>query len=116
MTASRRLSLRARLLVLLISVTAAFLLIMGLVTALVLSRRLGGQFNADLIATAARNPQALAGNSNGYLAATVSPRTSQVVLLTPGHKGTEFQQVLSRISRAQYRRRLSHQPFSLVLA
>ena len=60
MSGSGRLSLRSRLLVLLIAVTAAFLLIMGGVTTLVLTRRLTGQFNADLVATAARNPQTLA--------------------------------------------------------
>ena len=54
MSGSGRLSLRSRLLVLLIAVTAAFLLIMGAVTTLVLTRRLTGQFNADLVATAAR--------------------------------------------------------------
>ena len=72
MSGSGRLSLRSRLLVLLIAVTAAFLLIMGGVTTLVLTRRLTGQFNADLVATAARNPQTLAGNTNGYLAAAIS--------------------------------------------
>src|SRR5262245_20876587 len=72
-----RLSLRARLLVLLIAVTAAFLLIMGGVTTLVLTRRLTGQFNSDLVAAAARNPQTLAGNTNGYLAAVFSRRTGR---------------------------------------
>lgn len=116
MTGSGRLSLRARLLVLLISVTAAFLLVMGAVSAVVLSKRLGGQFNADLIATAERNPRALAGNSNGYLAAAVSRRTGQVLLLTPGRTGTEFEQALSQTTRAQYVRQLSHQPFTIILA
>ena len=72
MSGSGRLSLGSRLLVLLIAVTAAFLLIMGAVTTLVLTRRLTGQFNADLVATAARSPQNLAGNTNGYLAAAIS--------------------------------------------
>ena len=86
----RRLSLRSRLLVLLIAVTAAFLLIMGGVTTLVLTRRLTGQFNADLVATAARNPQTLAGNTNGYLAAAFSRRTGQIILnaLDPPHART----------------------------
>jgi signal transduction histidine kinase len=116
MIRSGGLSLRARLLVLLISVTAAFLLIMGAVSALVLNKRLGGQFNRDLIAVAARRPQALAANTNGYLAAVVSRQTGQVVLLTPGHTGTEFEQALSQLSPAQYLRQLSRQPFSVVLA
>ena len=50
MTGSGRLSLRARLLVLLICVTAAFLLIMGAVSAVVLNKRLAIQFNGDLAA------------------------------------------------------------------
>ena len=54
MTTSRRLSLRARMLILLIGVTAVFLLIMGLVTTVVLISRLSGQFNADLVAASAR--------------------------------------------------------------
>ncbi|MDX6392894.1 MAG: two-component system, OmpR family, sensor kinase, partial [Streptosporangiaceae bacterium] len=116
MTASGRLSLRARLLVLLICVTAAFLLIMGAVTAVVLNKRLASQFNADLVATATRKPQALAGNSNGYLAAAISVRTRQVVLFTPGTRGTEFQQAVSQLTAAQIRRDYQHQPFAMVLA
>ena len=53
MSGTGRLSLRARLLILLIAVTSAFLLVMGAVTTLVLSRRLNQQFNSDLIAYAA---------------------------------------------------------------
>ena len=116
MSGSGRLSLRSRLLVLLIAVTAAFLLIMGAVSVAVLKRQLSGQFNADLVATAARNPQALAGNTNGYLAAAVSRRTGQIVLLTPGQRGSEFQQALSQMSRAQFVRDYTRQPFPLVLA
>ncbi|HEY6278423.1 MAG TPA: HAMP domain-containing sensor histidine kinase [Streptosporangiaceae bacterium] len=115
MSGSGRLSLRARLLVLLIAVTAVFLLIMGAVTTVVLSSRLSSQFNVDLVAAASRSPQALAGNTGGYLAAVVS-RTGQVVLLTPGPKGTEFQQVLGQMSRTQLITDYAHQPFSLTLA
>jgi two-component system OmpR family sensor kinase len=109
------LSLRARLLVLLIAVTAAFLLIMGAVTTLVLTRRLSGQFNADLVAAAARSPQVLAGNNSGYLAAAIFPRTGQIVLLTPGDRGKQFRQVLSQMRRGQFVRNLADQPFTLVL-
>src|SRR5262245_44712411 len=110
-----RLSLRARLLVLLIAVTTAFLLIMGGVTTLVLTRRLSGQFNADLVAAAARGPQVLASNTGGYLAAAVFRRTGQIVLLTPGDSGSQFRQVLSQMTRGQFVRNLADQPFSLVL-
>jgi signal transduction histidine kinase len=116
MSGSGRLSLRARLLVLLIAVTAAFLLIMGAVSVAVLNRRLSGQFNADLVATASRNPQTLAGNPNGYLAAAISRRTGQIMLFTPGQLGDEFQQALSQMSRAQFVRDYGRQPFPLVLA
>ncbi|HEV3292515.1 MAG TPA: HAMP domain-containing sensor histidine kinase [Streptosporangiaceae bacterium] len=111
-----RLSLRARLLVLLIAVTAAFLLIMGAVTTAVLNRRVSGQFTADLVAAASRSPQALAGNTSGYLAAIYSRRTGQIVLLTPGSKGRQFQQLLSQMSRAQFVRDYTRQPFPLTLA
>ena len=47
-----RISLRARLLAGLIGVTAAFLLIMGTVSAVVMSDHLDTQFNADLLAAA----------------------------------------------------------------
>ena len=115
MSGSGRLSLRSRLLVLLVAVTAAFLLIMGGVTTLVLTRRLTGQFNADLVATAARNPQTLAGNTNGYLAAAFSRRTGQITLLTPGRGGDELQQALGQMSRAQFVQHLASPPFTLVL-
>jgi signal transduction histidine kinase len=118
-TGSGRLTLRARLLVLLICVTATFLLIMGAVTAAVLDKQLGRRFNADLVATAARaapNPKALAGNSNGYLAAAISLQTGQVVLFTPGARGTQFQQAVSQLSKAQIVRDYRRQPFAITLA
>jgi two-component system, OmpR family, sensor kinase len=99
----RRLSLRARMLIVLIAVTAIFLLIMGGVTAIVLSHRLSGEFHADLVAAAARNPRQLADNPGGYLAEAVSPRTGQVVVLTPGPKATALARVLDQMSLAGFR-------------
>jgi two-component system OmpR family sensor kinase len=116
MRGSGRLSLRARLLVLLVAVTAAFLVIMGGVTTLVLSKRLSGQFNADLVAAAARSPQALADNPGGYLAAAVSRRTGQVSLITPGSQGTQFEQALDGLTRARLVRDFRREPFPLTLA
>ncbi len=116
MSGSRRLSLRARLLVLLIAVTAAFLLIMGAVSVVVVATRAGGQFNRDLLAASARTPQALASNTGGYLAAAVSRRTGQIVLLTPGRAGSLFRQQLSQLSRAQFVQDYARQPFTLTLA
>ncbi len=72
MTSSGRLSLRSRLLVLLIAVTAAFLLVMGVVSTLVLSKRLGAQFNAELLAAAQHKPQQIASNPDGYVAVEVT--------------------------------------------
>jgi two-component system OmpR family sensor kinase len=115
MNQPRRLSLRARLLVLLVVVTAAFLVIMGGVTTVVLSKRLGGQLRADLVAAAARSPHAMAANPAGYLAVALSPRTGQTSVITPGQESTGLQQSLSQLSRPQLRRDLAHQPFTLVL-
>jgi signal transduction histidine kinase len=69
---SGRLSLRARLLVLLILVTAVFLLVMGGVSTFVLSKRLGGQFNSELIAAGQRSPRQIASNPGDYVAVEVS--------------------------------------------
>ncbi len=76
------LSLRARLLVLLICVTAAFLLIMGAVSTIVLSRRLGGEFNTQLVAAAQHSPQQIASNPGDYVAVEITSRPVQVRPLT----------------------------------
>src|SRR5215471_1609898 len=72
MNGSGRLSLRARLLVVLIAVTAAFLLVMGGVTAIVLSKRLGTQFDAGLISAAARTPAQIQSNPGDYVAVEIT--------------------------------------------
>jgi signal transduction histidine kinase len=79
MNGSGRLSLRARLLVVLIAVTAAFLLVMGGVTAFVLSKRLGAQFDDGLISAAARTPVQIQSNPGDYVAVEITrfPRTVQ---------------------------------------
>jgi signal transduction histidine kinase len=82
MTGSGRLSLRARLLVLLIAVTAVFLLVLGAVSTLVLSKRLGGQFNTELIAAAQRSPRQIASNPGDYVAVEVTLVPLQVEPLT----------------------------------
>jgi two-component system OmpR family sensor kinase len=76
------LSLRARLLVLLISVTAAFLLIMGAVSTIVLSKRLGNEFNTQLVAAAQHTPRQIASNPGGYAAVEITSRPVQVRSLT----------------------------------
>jgi signal transduction histidine kinase len=112
----QRLSLRARMLVLLISVTTIFLLIMGLVSATVLSRRLEGQFNEDLAAAAAR-PQLLPDNPGGYVGEAVSIRTGHtiVTMLTQGQLTTELGQVLGKISLSQYVVKFAHQPITITV-
>ncbi len=89
MTSSGRLSLRSRLLVLLIAVTAAFLLVMGAVSTFVLSRRLGSQFNADLIAAAQRRPQQIASNPGNYVAVEITFFPVAVRPLTGSGGGTQ---------------------------
>ena len=111
----QRLSLRARMLVLLISVTTVFLLIMGLVSAVVLSRRLDGQFDADLVATAARNPQQLQANSNGYIVEGVSFRAHEVFALTTGQTAAALQQVLRNMTVPQYETQFNKQLTTLTL-
>jgi len=103
MDTSRRLSLRARMLILLIAVTAIFLLIMGAVTTAVLSNRVSNLFTADLIAEATRSPAKLADNTDGYLAVAVSVRTGQIVQITPGQQTSQLGAALSQMSLAQYR-------------
>ena len=115
MTSARGLSLRARMLILLIGVTAVFLLIMGAVTTAVLTKRLGGQFNTDLVAAAARGPRALADNTGGYLAEAVSVRTGQIVVLTPGGEATGLSDVLGQMTRAQYLDWVGSGPATLTL-
>ena len=119
MSGTGRLSLRARLLILLIAVTAAFLLIMGGVTTLVLSRRLSQQFNADLIAYAARKPQDLSGGAGGYLAAAFSVRTGQSELFTQDALGRQLQQRIQQMigdaPRFEIRHDFAHQPVTLGL-
>ncbi|MBO0816872.1 MAG: HAMP domain-containing histidine kinase, partial [Actinobacteria bacterium] len=81
------LSLRARLLVVLIAVTAAFLLVMGGVTAFVLSRRLGAQFDDGLISAAARTPAQIQSNPGDYVAVEITRFPLTVQPLT-GSTGT----------------------------
>jgi signal transduction histidine kinase len=97
-----RLSLRSRLLAGLITVTALFLIIMGVVTAVVLGRTEQDQFNTDLLLTAKSTPKEIANTAAGYVAADVS-RTGRVTLLTPSSRNaTDLQEWLaSMIARGR---------------
>jgi two-component system, OmpR family, sensor kinase len=115
MSGSGRLSLRARLLVLLIAVTAAFLLIMGAVTVAVLSNRLGGQFDAELLAAARRSPQQIASNTGGYAAVEVTLLPLTVRPLTGNTAATRELTIAvdEMIATRTARRRLDAQPFTV---
>jgi hypothetical protein len=115
MNGAHRLSLRARLLILLIGVTTVFLLVMGAVAAVVLTHRLNGQFNGDLAASLTRTPKQLSANPGGDLAAAISPRTGVISLLTPGATGDQFARVLGQTRGPQLRYDYNHQPFPLTL-
>jgi two-component system OmpR family sensor kinase len=85
---SRRLSLRARMLVLLIAVTTMFLLIMGTVSTIILARTTTQQFTGNLIAESSYSPQDVAAHPNGYAAVLVTRapargQAPQVQALTP---------------------------------
>ncbi len=87
-----RLSLRSRLLAGLITVTALFLIVMGVVTTVVLGHSEQGQFNTDLLLTAKSTPKEIANAANGYVAANVSARTGQVTRLTaPSRNAADLQ-------------------------
>jgi len=82
MSGSRKLSLRARMLVLLIGVTTMFLLIMGTVSTVVLARNVTEQFRGNLVAQAARSPADIGAHPNGYAAVLISRHPLRVQPLT----------------------------------
>ena len=112
----RRLSLRARMLILLIGVTAIFLLIMGAVTTVVLTGRVSNAFDADLIAAAAHSPGELANNASDYLAVAVSIRTRQVVAITGGQQTSELGAFLSPLSGPEFKAQFASRPTTITLA
>jgi signal transduction histidine kinase len=115
MTGSGRLSLRSRLLVLLIAVTAAFLLVMGAVSTFVLSKRLGGQFDGELLAAAQHNPQQIASNPGDYVAVEVTFPPPAVQPLTGTGAATEelAAAVRSMIATHSARHFLGDHPFGV---
>jgi signal transduction histidine kinase len=84
-TARRRrsLSLRGRLLIGLIGLTAIFLVVMGVVSSLVLGHLEQSQFNNELVLSAQRPVTAIAEGVGGFSAAYLSPRTGEYGELTP---------------------------------
>jgi len=93
-----RLSLRSRLLAGLLTVTALFLIIMGVVTTVVIGNTEQDQFTTDLLLTAKSTPKEIANAASGYVAANVSARTGQVTLLTPtSRNATDLQEWLASL-------------------
>jgi signal transduction histidine kinase len=84
MSGSRRLSLRARMLVLLICVTTMFLLIMGTVSTVVLARNVTEQFRSNLVAESTYPPADISSHSNGYAAVLITRKPLRIQSLTPG--------------------------------
>jgi signal transduction histidine kinase len=84
-TARRRrsLSLRGRLLLGLIGLTAVFLVVMGVVSSLVLGHLEQSQFNNELKVSAQLPVTSLVKGANGFAAAYLSPRTGDYGELTP---------------------------------
>jgi signal transduction histidine kinase len=84
-TARRRrsLSLRGRLLIGLIGLTAIFLVVMGVVSSLVLGHLEQKQFNSELEFAARQPITAIAKGAGGFSAAYLSPRTGDYGELTP---------------------------------
>jgi signal transduction histidine kinase len=122
MSGSRRLSLRARMLVLLIGVTAMFLLIMGGVSTVILARHVTTQFNGNLISESAASPAQLSANPRGYAAVEVTGAPFHVQPLTGSTPATaalteaittRFQQRGLRGSRVRKTALVQRRPFSL---
>ncbi len=92
-----RLSLRSRLLAGLITVTALFLVVMGVVTTLVLSNTEQNQFDTDLALTARIKLSEVAGLQGGYAIAYYNlPRSRSVGVLSPPSKASTELQALIR--------------------
>ncbi len=92
MSGSRRLSLRARMLVLLIGVTTIFLLTMGTVSTVILARNVTSQFKNDLVAESSYTVDDIAAHPNGYAAILVTRAArgfpAQVQAVTPSSAPT----------------------------
>jgi signal transduction histidine kinase len=92
-----RLSLRSRLLAGLITITALFLIVMGVVTAAVLGHTEQDQFNTDLLLTAKGTPKNIQSAGSGYAALDVA-RGGQVTTLTPPSSNlTDLQEWLANL-------------------
>src|SRR6266567_1514841 len=89
-----RLSLRSRLLAGLITVTALFLIIMGVVTTVVLGNSEQSQFNSDLSLTARIKLTEVADLAGGYGVVYINIPTRKVGVLSPSSAATAELQTL----------------------
>jgi signal transduction histidine kinase len=110
MTRPRGLSLRYRMLILLIGVTSAFLLIMGTVSTVVLDNHLYSLFRQNLQAEGASTPSELSSN---YLAVKIIPRTAQVILVTKSPATQALAEAVTAMGTAGLLAHLGDQPFTL---
>jgi signal transduction histidine kinase len=97
-TGRGRLSLRSRLLAGLITITAAFLIVMGVVTTVVLSNIEQDQFNTDLGLTLKESVSEIANLQNGYAAAYINVKSRSTGILSgPSDTASDLQSMLSNL-------------------
>ncbi len=108
-------SLRARLLIGLIALTAAFLVVMGVVSTVVLENRLSRQFSTQLRLLSLRTPQQLTSAPVNVAAVVFSPATGRAVTLNQGHLTTGLQSALGQMALIHFAGRRLHQPFTIAL-
>jgi signal transduction histidine kinase len=95
----RALSLRARLLAGLITLTAVFLVVMGVVSSVALGKLEQDQFNAELRLDARQSVAQIAQAPDGFAAAYLSLRTGAYGELTPGTQAAvEMRDLLGTLS------------------
>jgi signal transduction histidine kinase len=93
-----RLSLRSRLLAGLITITAVFLIVMGVVTTVVLSNIEQDQFNTDLGLTLKESVPEIADLQSGYAAAYINVKSRSTGILSgPSDTASDLQSMLSSL-------------------
>jgi len=96
-TATRGTSLRIRLLVLQIAVTAVFLLIMGIVSTILFRQHLQNQFNATVLAESTRSPSDIRSRPGaGVAAVIVTLHPFKVTSLTASPRARPLTDALAR--------------------
>jgi two-component system, OmpR family, sensor kinase len=97
-TGRGRLSLRSRLLAGLITITALFLIVMGVVTTVVLGNIEQNQFNTDLGLTVKESLSEIANLQNGYAAAYINVASRSTGILSgPSDTATDLQNLLNNL-------------------